>query len=129
MKIACYCRCAYNDGKSLHLQEEYMKSVLQEVGVSEQDVVFYAEYGSGINAKREELRRLLCDVKSENIKTVYVRDIARLSRDIVLLDKILHYLETHNVTLISIQEPKFSEDRQSGFLSIVKNCFSAAGVV
>lgn len=40
MKIACYCRCVYNDGKSLHLQEEYMKSALQEAGVSEQDVVF-----------------------------------------------------------------------------------------
>lgn len=39
------------------------------------------------------------------------------------------YLETHNVTLISIQEPKFSEDRQSVFLSIVKNCFSAANAV
>ena len=106
-----------------------MKSVLQEVGVSEQDVVFYAEYGSGINAKREELRRLLCDVKSGKIKTVYVRDIARLSRDIALLEKILHYLETHHVTLISIQEPKFGEDRQSGLLSIVENCFSAADVV
>ena len=106
-----------------------MKSVLQEAGVLEQEVVFYAEYGSGINAKREELRRLLCDVKSGNIKTVYVRDIARLSRDIALLEKILHYLEIHHVTLISLQEPKFSEDRQSGLLSIVKNCFSAADVV
>lgn len=106
-----------------------MKSVLQEAGVLEQEVVFYAEYGSGINTNRKELRRLLCDVKSGNIKTVYVRDIARLSRDIALLEKILHYLEIHHVTLMSIQEPKFSEDRQSGLLSIVKNCFSAADVV
>ena len=62
MRIACYCRCAYNDGKSLEIQKDGMKSVLQEAGVSEQEVVFYAEYGSGISAKREELRRLLCDV-------------------------------------------------------------------
>lgn len=129
MRIACYCRCAYNDGKSLEIQKDGMKSVLQEAGVPEQEVVFYAEYGSGISAKREELRRLLHDVKNGKIQTVYVKNVSRLSRDFVLLDKILHLLEKHHITLISIQEPKFSEDRQTGFLSIVKNCFSAANVV
>ena len=129
MKTACYCRCAYDDGTSLEIQKEDMKSILQEAGVPEQDVVFYAEYGSGINAKRKELRRLLHDVKSGNIQTVYVKNVSRLSRDFVLLDKILHLLEKHHVTLVSIQQPKFSEERQSEFLSIVKNCFPAANVV
>lgn len=126
MKTACYCRCAYDDGISLEIQKEDMKSVLQEAGVEEQDIVFYAEYGSGINAKREELCRLLYDVKGGNIQTVYVKNVSRLSRDFVLLDKILHLLEKHHVTLVSIQEPEFGSERQSELLNEVKKLLSSS---
>lgn len=125
MKTACYCRCAYDNGISLEIQKEDMKSILQETGVEEQDIVFYAEYGSGISAKREELRRLLHDVKGGNIQAVYVKNISRLSRDFMLLDKIIHLLEKHHVTLVSIQEPEFGSERQSELLNEVKKLLSS----
>lgn len=53
-------------------------------------------------------------------------NVSRLSRDFVLLDKILHLLEKYHVTLVSIQQPKFSEERQSELLNEVKKLLSSS---
>lgn len=103
-KIACYCRCAYNDGISLLQQMQYMQNEMENRGVSKDAISFYAEYGSGITVKRKELLRLLKDVKKGSISEIYVKSPCRLARNGFLYYRILNYLNKYNVKLMELQE-------------------------
>lgn len=123
-KIACYCRCAYDDGSALSLQIKNMKRELENLGVSRDTTTFYAEYGSGISSERKELVRMLTDVEKGLIDKIYIKSFDRLSRDYLMLIKIMNFLEDHNVELISIQEPEDNEPFKDVFSSI-KNVLSS----
>lgn len=123
-KTACYCRCAYDGGSALSLQIKNMKQELENLGVSRDTTSFYAEYGSGISTKRKELVRMLTDVEKGLIDKLYIKSFDRLSRDHLMLIKIMNFLEDHNVELISIQEPEDNEPFKDVFSSI-KNVLSS----
>ena len=103
-KIACYCRCAHNDGISLPQQMKYMQNEMVNRGISKDVISFYAEYGSGITAKRKELLRLLKDVKKGNISEIYVKSPCRLARNGLLCYRILKYFKKYDVKLVNLQE-------------------------
>ena len=103
-KIACYCRCAHNDGISLFQQMQYMQNEMVNRGISKDVISFYAEYGSGITAKRKELLRLLKDAKKGNISEIYVKSPCRLARNGSLCYQILKYIKKYDVKLANLQE-------------------------
>ncbi len=123
-KSACYCRCAYDDGSALSLQMKSMKQVLESLGVSMDTTTFYAGYGSGISSERKELVRMLTDVEKGLIDKIYIKSFDRLSRDYLMLIKIMNFLEDHNVELISIQEPEDNKPLKDEF-SFIKNVLSS----
>ena len=123
-KTACYCRCAYDDGSALSLQIKNMKQELKNLGVSRDTTTFYAEYGSGISSERKEMTRMLTDVEKGLIDKIYIWSFDRLSRDHLMLIKIMNFLEDHDVELISIQEPgdnKLFEDVFSSIINLLSS--------
>jgi DNA invertase Pin-like site-specific DNA recombinase len=59
---------------------------------------------NGVTLDRPELRNMLSDIQSGVIKTVIVRDRARLSRNYIQLDELVNLLTANDVLLISVAD-------------------------
>ena len=66
------------------------------------DVEIYKDYGSGADVYRPELYRLMKDVRDGRVQQVIVKDVARLSRDIVHLSELMREMGECGCTILAI---------------------------
>ena len=100
---AVYARTAADDdaGTACRGQVREALCLVEDAGKA----ALYADArGSGLDADRPALRRLLADVRRGRIRRVVVRDLARLARSATLLQTIIGELRAAGVELVTIGE-------------------------
>ena len=69
------------------------------------DCAVYHDNGVGGNTlDRPDMTALLYNIRSGDIKRVIVRDVSRLARDYILLQKLIDFLAEYEVELVSVSE-------------------------
>ena len=100
MKTAIYARAQDIPTERETMQEQI--ALCMERAESE-DIEVYKDYGSGADVYRPELYRLMKDVRDGRIQRVIVKDVARLSRDIVHLSELMREMEECGCTILAIE--------------------------
>jgi DNA invertase Pin-like site-specific DNA recombinase len=99
---AVYARTAADDdtGTACRGQVREALCLVEDAGKA---AVYADARGSGLDADRPALRRLLADVRRGRIRRVVVRDLARLARSATVLETILRELRAADVELLTVE--------------------------
>ena len=110
---AIYCRAAsgaFQDAGEIEIQEEKVRFFAEEHGYG--DCAVYRDNGeSGNTLDRPGMMALLDNIRAGDVKRVIVRDITRLARDYILLQKLIDLFVEYGVELVSVGD--------SGVISLV----------
>ena len=68
------------------------------------DVEIYKDYASGADPYRPELERMMKEIRTCRIQRVIVRDLSRLSRNILHLTEIMREMEECGCTILSVAD-------------------------
>jgi len=125
MKVAIYCRVSddkkQSDGEfkqDVQRQVELLSNPLKDKGI---EYVAYIDEGKSaftedIN-QRPAFKQLLNDCRRNFIKTIYIEDLTRFSRNLSLGLQWLKELGQLGVQLISIREGEIEETSTKGFMT------------
>ena len=101
--VAIYCRLAHEDDLEMQAQRRTMHAFAESLGF--QDCAEYADNGySGRTLDRPSFMKMMGEVRAGNVQVVFVRNISRICRDIVLYNNWMRQIQSRNVTVISTQE-------------------------
>lgn len=102
-KVAIYCRVASKNRVEIKKQKEILKNYCNENNYEIYKI--YTDNGySGIDDNRPNYNKLLNDLKKNIFDTIIVRDMSRLGRSIIKLEKVIKLLENNNCNLICLNE-------------------------
>lgn len=99
---AVYARTATDDAAGTACRDQ-VREALGLVEDAGKAAVYADARGSGLDAERPALRRLLADVRRGRIRRVVVRDVARLARSATVLQTILRELRAAGVELLTVE--------------------------
>lgn len=111
-RIAIYKRVStkqqYDEGCSLEVQDNQCHKFIYNMGYSKDIIDVYADGGkSGTNIdNRDELQKLLVNIKHGVYKMVVMMKFDRLTRDLVDFNDIIKLCNNNNCSLISLDNPK-----------------------
>ncbi len=99
-----YIRVAHEDEMAVETQRNYIEHYAKQKNIKID--YYYIDNGfSGTNLERPQLKQMLREVRSKNIKKgIIVRDLSRISRDELLTQKVLNKITKRPVQLISTIE-------------------------
>ena len=97
-KVAIYCRVA-----SKNRIEEILKNYCNENNYEIYKIYIDNGY-NGLDDNRPNYNKLLNDLKKNMFDTIIVRDMSRLGRSIIKLEKVIKLLENNNCNLICLNE-------------------------
>lgn len=116
-----YARVSSNDQKAngaLERQIGYLVSSLQEKGINLYEV--YSDVGSGLNANRSGLNKLIESVKTSNIEAVYITYKDRLTRfGFEYLENFFGYFGTKIVVLKDDKDKTEQEELVEDMMSLI----------
>lgn len=116
-----YARVSSNDQKAngdLERQIGYLVSSLQEKGINLYEV--YSDVGSGLNANRSGLNKLIESVKTSNIEAVYITYKDRLTRfGFEYLENFFGYFDTKIVVLKDDKDKTEQEELVEDMMSLI----------
>jgi DNA invertase Pin-like site-specific DNA recombinase len=102
-KTALYCRTAVRDDFAIKNQSDRLSVFASANGYKNQG--FYIDNGeSGSTLCRPGLQDMILDIESGVIDVVIVKDLARLCRNYLELDKLINLMTANEVRLISVAE-------------------------
>lgn len=102
-KIAIYCRVASKNRVEIKKQKEILKNYCNENNYEIYKIYIDNGY-SGIDDNRPNYNKLLNDLKKNVFDTIIVRDMSRLGRSFIKLEKVIKLLENNNCNLICLNE-------------------------
>lgn len=102
-KVAIYCRVASKNRIEIKKQKEILKNYCNENNYEIYKIYIYNGY-SGLDVNRPNYNKLLNDLKKNMFDTIIVRDMSRLGRSIIKLEKVIKLLENNNCNLICLNE-------------------------
>ena len=119
--VAVYCRISSSKinasdktdiNNSIENQKRIIERYIEEMYVEDKiigDIEMYVDMGySGTNLYRPALIRLLHDVEKDRISRIIAKDISRISRNYLELDKIIKKCMEHKVELITVLEGNYT---------------------
>lgn len=98
--VVIYCRVAHTDDFALKNQKAKLMEYALGQGYNVKAIV--TETASGIAAERSGLKELLAMVAAGDMDAVLVNNVSRIHRDVATLYKIIDFLKTNDVELLSI---------------------------
>lgn len=102
-KVAIYCRVASKNRIEIKKQKEILKNYCNENNYEIYKIYIDNGY-SGLDDNRPNYIKLLNDLKKNMFDTIIVRDMSRLGRSIIKLEKVIKLLENNNCNLICLNE-------------------------
>ena len=102
-KVAIYCRVASKNRVEIKKQKEILKNYCNENNYEIYKIYIDNGY-SGIDDNRPNYNKLLNDLKKKIFDTIIVRDMSRLGRSFIKLEKVIKLLENNNCNLICLNE-------------------------
>lgn len=102
-KVAIYCRVASKNRIEIKKQKEILKNYCNENNYEIYKIYIDNGY-SGLDDNRPNYNKLLNDLKKNMFDTIIVRDMSRLGRSIIKLEKVIKLLENNNCNLICLNE-------------------------
>lgn len=102
-KVAIYCRVASKNRIEIKKQKEILKNYCNENNYEIYKIYIDNGY-SGLDDNRPNYNKLLNDLKKNMFDTIIVRDMSRLGRTIIKLEKVIKLLENNNCNLICLNE-------------------------
>ena len=110
LRVAVYCRVARKDDFSLELQRNSLLQFSKSQGY--EDVAVYLDNGvTGATFDRPALNQLTLDIVSGRVKTLFIKDYARLGRNYIELTKWLEMAGVYGAEVISQAEPPASNEQ------------------
>ena len=103
MEVAIYCRVASKNRIEIKKQKEILKNYCNENNYEIYKIYIDNGY-SGLDDNRPNYNKLLNDLKKNMFDTIIVRDMRRLGRSIIKLEKVIKLLENNNCNLICLNE-------------------------
>lgn len=100
-KVAIYARVALDEDGALEKQAKELIDFAESIGDNTYHV--YYEAASGLVEARKEFSKLLTDMKVGQYKRLYIKDLSRLSRNMVLVEKLIKEIESMGVEISVIQ--------------------------
>lgn len=99
-----YIRVAHEDEMAVETQKNYIEHYAKQKNIKID--YYYIDNGfSGTNLERPQLKQMLREVKSKNIKKgIIVRDLSRISRDEFGIQEVINKISKRPVQLISTLE-------------------------
>ena len=117
-RTVVYCRVACADETAIAAQEEVILRYADANGYT--DCVVYRDNGaSGISSDRPGWNALMADVCKGGVKTVLVKDLARVARSLTLFMEMYDELFGFGVTLVTVQDGKFEASFEDWMLHIM----------
>lgn len=99
-----YIRVAHEDEMAVESQKHCIENYAKQKNINI-DCYYIDDGYSGTNLDRPQLRQMLREVKSKNIKKgIIVKDLSRISRDDIGVHKVLQSITKRGVQLISTLE-------------------------
>ena len=102
-KVAIYCRVASKNRVEIKKQKEILKNYCNENNYEIYKIYIDNGY-SGLDDNRPNYNKLLNDLKKNIFDTIIVRDMSRLGRSIIKLEKVIKLLENNNCNLTCLNE-------------------------
>lgn len=102
-KVAIYCRVASKNRIEIKNQKEILKNYCNENNYEIYKIYIDNGY-SGLDDNRPNYNKLLNDLKKNMFDTIIVRDMSRLGRSFIKLEKVIKLLENNNCNLICLNE-------------------------
>ncbi len=102
-KVAIYCRVASKNRIEIKKQKEILKNYCNENNYEIYKIYIDNGY-SGLDDNRPNYNKLLNDLKKNMFDTIIIRDMSRLGRSIIKLEKVIKLLENNNCNLICLNE-------------------------
>lgn len=102
-KVAIYCRVASKNRIEIKKQKEILKNYCNENNYEIYKIYIDNGY-SGLDDNRPNYNKLLNDLKKNMFDTIIVRDMSKLGRSIIKLEKVIKLLENNNCNLICLNE-------------------------
>lgn len=102
-KVAIYCRVASKNRIEIKKQKEILKNYCNENNYEIYKIYIDNGY-SGLDDNRPNYNKLLNDLKKNMFDTIIVRDMSRLGRSFIKLEKVIKLLENNNCNLICLNE-------------------------
>ena len=118
MKAYIYCRIAHDDGFSLELQADELRSYAKQAGYTV--VCNAAEYGSGVTLDRPALQEVTEAVLAGGVDVVLVNNLDRLGRDRNMTKQYIDLLTEHKVKLHCVRVQMIIDS--IGFLPLEEFC-------
>ena len=111
-KAAGYIRLSKADRKENRYYSDSIynqKKIIEEYVKKRKDIIlkdFYIDDGySGLDAKRPQYKRLLCDIENGIINCIIVKDLSRIGRDYIEVGRMIKfYFNKKNVCFISVAD-------------------------
>ena len=100
-KVAIYARVALDEDGALEKQAKELVDFVESIGDNTYHV--YYESASGLDEARKEFCKLLTDIKTGEYKRLYIKDLSRLSRNMVIAEKLIKEIESMGVEIAVIQ--------------------------
>ena len=102
-KVAIYCRVARADENALEHQMRTALRFAVDSGCGEYRI--YLDNGlSGATVDRPAFNRLNCDMLAGEIQTVVVKDLSRIARNFILVDRWMSMADALGVKVISTDD-------------------------
>ena len=102
-KVAIYCRVVSKNRIEIKKQKEILKNYCNENNYEIYKIYIDNGY-SGLDDNRPNYNKLLNDLKKNMFDTIIVRDMSRLGRSFIKLEKVIKLLENNNCNLICLNE-------------------------
>lgn len=102
-KVAIYCRVVSKNRIEIKKQKEILKNYCNENNYKIYKIYIDNGY-SGLDDNRPNYNKLLNDLKKNMFDTIIVRDMSRLGRSFIKLEKVIKLLDNNNCNLICLNE-------------------------
>lgn len=102
--------------QSLENQKNLIISFIKEKGFS--FAGFYVDVESGTTSNREELKRLIEDVKKDKFDLVISKELSRLARNGELSHKLKNDFQSHNIHMITLDGAIDTTNNQQDFFGL-----------
>ena len=108
-KIGIYCRVSTreqaNSGYGIDVQKSKIKGYMEVFDIETKKVDYYIDEGcSAKNMKRNQLCRLIEDIKEDRLEIVIIYKLDRLSRSVIDVYRLIEMMIDHGCNLISVMD-------------------------
>ena len=102
-KVAVYCRTARADVDALKHQMRTAIQFAVDSGYSECRI-YHDNGGNGVTIDRPAFNRLNCDMLAGKIQMVIIKDLSRIARNFILVDRWISMADALGVRVVSMTD-------------------------